>query len=114
MLIAAKPTPSVMPTKNFPSRVNFSFRGGRLRFHRHLKREGFSSLTSFIELSTASQRIALRKRGSPMEDASPTYAPNPGVRGCGAASDPNPGVRGGGAASDPNLGVRGGGAPSSQ
>src|SRR5665811_1211801 len=47
--MAAKPTPSVMPTKNFPSRVNFSFRGGRLRAHRHLNREGFSSLTSFIE-----------------------------------------------------------------
>ena len=29
MLIAAKPTPSVMPTKNLPSRVNFRRRGGR-------------------------------------------------------------------------------------
>jgi len=29
VLIAAKPTPSVMPTKNFPSRVNFSFLGAR-------------------------------------------------------------------------------------
>src|ERR1700722_10199109 len=29
--MAAKPTPSVMPTKNFPSLVNFSRRGGRMR-----------------------------------------------------------------------------------
>ena len=29
MLMAAKPTPSVMPTKYFPSRVNLSLRGGR-------------------------------------------------------------------------------------
>src|SRR5262245_32329078 len=27
--MAAKPTPSVMPRKYLPSRVNFSFRGGR-------------------------------------------------------------------------------------
>ena len=33
MLIAAKPTPSVIPTKNFPSRVNLSFLGGRMRGH---------------------------------------------------------------------------------
>ena len=32
VLIAAKPTPSVMPTKNFPSRVNRRRRGGRRRF----------------------------------------------------------------------------------
>src|SRR5579859_7142651 len=29
--MAAKPTPSVMPRKYLPSRVNFSFRGGRKR-----------------------------------------------------------------------------------
>src|SRR5689334_17759533 len=29
--MAAKPTPSVMPRKYFPSRVNFSLRGGRKR-----------------------------------------------------------------------------------
>ena len=38
MLIAAKPTPSVMPTKNFPSRVNLSFRGARMRDHENLDR----------------------------------------------------------------------------
>ncbi len=31
MLMAAKPTPSVMPRKYFPSRVNLSLRGGRKR-----------------------------------------------------------------------------------
>src|ERR1700722_12249800 len=29
--MAAKPTPNVMPTKNFPSLVNFSRLGGRMR-----------------------------------------------------------------------------------
>jgi hypothetical protein len=49
-----------MPTKNFPSRVNLSFRGGRRRDHHcHLRREGFSSLTSFMGLrrSTAHHPI---------------------------------------------------------
>src|SRR5271155_4005453 len=32
--MAAKPTPRVMPTKNFPSRVNFRRRGGRIRLRK--------------------------------------------------------------------------------
>src|SRR6476661_667815 len=48
--MAAQPTPRVMPTKNFPSRVNFSFRGGRMRDSPSRNRDGgfTSALASLI------------------------------------------------------------------
>ena len=62
MLIAAKPTPSVMPRKYLPSRVNFSLRGGAQRGRRRLPR-GLGARGVSLGRATRRASGAARLRG---------------------------------------------------